>query len=1066
MSFVPIRDKKADIQEFAPQKTTPIYEYVYRQFKCQEDVVGKVKEKGLTQLSWNIHTPQEDFVMKSVRLHMPFRIYCKSGQNYVSMRLSDRNPACNVAISSSPMKMFTDCQLIMNGNIFSVQPGRFQTVLDTCYQSRNRMSYPSNMSLKPNANRNLKKSSESAGTFGVLPVPDDNEEQEYVQIEDAYSVTTNSAFDLTFSNPNFNRRVSNFQTDLQGSATYADTDVTSYLDIGPFMSKVRKTVNGEVQYNTAVPHVKDFSLKLMLDQRESEFDRLKGNRYNEEWPGRVLSTSLLEFATPCNMTHVGETQLPDQNWANLFEFELRERPFLEICYVKMGTDLADTYKLRYIDHQYETSDPFTFDFPPISSMGDKRLQVEPVPVRINSRLLEVASKIYVWAELSHEYKKSWFLGGTQRCCKIDNLHLRINNKNDLLFEPSQEMLYDNFKRLTSNKWGYNTWRKSPIYCFDPATFGLDEFKTGQAQMMHYEWDFEVRPTELLIEELSALNSARSLKSMGYVENLEFADVPNAAYECNIKFPVEDRGIFDAVILHYQNWIPAPGDTRDPLGNNVFVATTWAEKKRLVSSATQQFTGHQSSTWFQFQIPRSMSTSTATDRELFVQSKTGKTLTHVWQGILEKRYIRSHGQIADPDKNTAEIMKVKRVLGHHVRFDGFMWGVIDISDPNRRLIDLSFANGGERIFLVYVPESNLFTVTQPDYQQGTDFDKQPLQLFNYLADYDFAEAAADNDPWSPGTKPSFVAANKQGSLTGKVTQINADGTVGTYDFNRGGELPPPGTQGVAPGQRAFYVRTEAPQNDPAKVVITGIVNSGKTDARVLDQLVMRGGQRPTPIGNNNTYFPFVRQVTGAGGNQENFRWVAFQMSSDASTGENDNTQGTYIAFNNADEHSAEHHACGDISRFVIQDHGTRIRPDLGREVHVVQCDIERNLFDSQTNRLMTDYGQPLLDQHDDAQDAGYGELARLGRKFVASSYIEPAKQANTLKFQANILYEFGQKNYIIERDGHMIKTDGEYPGIQIDRNVIAGQTRYGAKPSVPVLKKFGRLHAQDEFYEQG
>jgi hypothetical protein len=91
---------------------------------------------------------------------------------------------------------------------------------------------------------------------------------------------------------------------------------------------------------------------------------------------------------------------------------------------------------------------------------------------------------------------------------------------------------------------------------------------------------------------------------------------------------------------------------------------------------------------------------------------------------------------------------------------------------------------------------------------------------------------------------------------------------------------------------------------------------------------------------------------------------------------------------------------------------------------------------------------------------------LGRKFVASSYIEPAKQANTLKFQANILYEFGQKNYIIERDGHMIKTDGEYPGIQIDRNVIAGQTRYGAKPSVPVLKKFGRLHAQDEFYEQG
>jgi hypothetical protein len=448
----------------------------------------------------------------------------------------------------------------------------------------------------------LRKASETSGIFGVQP-GDPGDPPQYVQIEDAYSVSSHSAFDLTFVNPGYNRRVANFQTDLAGSNGYADTEVISHLDIGPFMNKVRKTVNGELQYNTAVPFVKDFSLKLMLDQRESEYDRKKGNVYNEQWPGRVLASSLLEFGTPINMRHAGEKEMPDHNWADLFGFELRSKPFLEVCYVKMGTHLQDSYKLRYIDYQYEKSDPFSFVFPTPDPSGVQRLIVPPVPIRINSRLLEVASKVYLWTELAQEYKKTFFLGGTQRCCSIDKLHLRINNRNDLLFEPSQEMLFDNFKKLTGNPWGISTWRKSPIYVFDPSTFGLDAYKTGQAQTMHYEWDMQVSPTELFIEELSGLENQRSLKAMGYTDSLGFPTTAAeaAALPYGLQFRMAELGEVQTNIRHYQNWIPSAGEEI----NANHDLSPLARTIEFIPRANQWMASYTGSTFFQFQTNRSL-----------------------------------------------------------------------------------------------------------------------------------------------------------------------------------------------------------------------------------------------------------------------------------------------------------------------------------------------------------------------------------------------------------------------------------------------------------------------------
>ena len=1045
MSFEPVRDRKGDINQFTPQKTEPIYEYVYRKFKCQEDVVGNVKTKGLTQLSWNIHTPQDDFVWKSVRLHMPFRIKCKSGNQNISMRLSDRNPACNVAISSTPLKMFTDCQLILSGNMFSIQPNFYQSILDTCYQSRDETSYMSSMSLKPSANRNLKKASESTGIFAVLPIDETSAQQAgsippYVQIEDAYSVASDHAFDLTFANPGFVRRVANFQTDLQGSITYADTDVISYLDIGPFMNKVRKTVNGQSQYNTAVPFVKDFSLKLMLDQRESEFDRKKGNVYNEQWPGRVLASSLLEFGTPVNMNHYGESELSDHNWAELFDFELREKPYLEVCYVKMGSHLQDRYKLRYIDYQYEKSDPFSFVFP----VTPDRLEVPSVPVRINSRLLEVASKVYVWCELAQEYKKSFFLGGTQRCCKIDKLHLRINNRNDILFEPSQEMLFDNFKRLTGNPWGISTWRKCPIYVFDPSTFGLDAYKTGQAQLMHYEWDLQVQPTELLIEEILALEDQRALKSMGYIQDLAF-HVP-AAYPMNytVYLHVPYTGNFAINMRHYQNWVPNPGDT-----DANAALTPYASRMQFIPGATKYLNPYRGNAWFALSIERRRNGGISdSSRQLAIQY-TGQagTTTQFLGEALSKLYIRSEQRAPGHEYvNQAEIMRPRRILGHHYRFDGLVWGVVDIRQgQNMRLQDFN----GIRLF--YVPESFMFDFQQDDvnFQAGAGAINSRV-IFNSLRHYDFAA-----NQWTAYT-PNWDS--KYGFITGKVTQIDELGNVVSAQFNRTDlDLAPGGARGVCPGMRAYPYQTNAGN-------ILGILNSGIADGGAFGAKQNRGGYRATAWGGANNYH-YIRQVAGAAANQEHFKWIAFQLEPDAATGANNNDTGLFLPYNTPGDSTivgninTSNVPVGDIQSYERYVDGAHISDTLGQEVHFVNVALERNVFNSQTSTAFVDYGEAV------AQPGSYGAASRFGRELFGATAEQTATEANTLKFETSVLYEFGQKRYVIERDGHMTKSSEDYPSIQEDRNVVAGKTTFGAKQSAPVLRRSGRFDQEDEFHQQ-
>ncbi len=1026
MSYSSVRDYKGDIREFQAQRTTPVYEYIVRKFYCQENVVGNIKETDMTQLSWNIHTPNDNMVWKSVKLHIPMRITAQSNNENVSMRLSDRNPACNVALSACPMKMFTDCQLILNGSMFSVKPNFYESMLDTCYQSRDENSWMSSHSLKPNACRNLKRETEANGVFTVHD-PQIAGAATFVQIHDGTSAVSSHAFDLTFANPGYNSRVRSFQTDLQGSTSYCDTEIVSYLHIGPFMRRVRKMPDGSKQYNSAVPFIKDFSLRLICDKAASQYDIQKGNRYDENFPGRVLPSSILEWATPCNMRHIGETEMPDVNWADKFDFVITSAPYLEVEYVKMPPQsLSNSYKLRALDYQHEKSEQFSFNFPLLDGTED-RLIAPPVPVRINSRLLEVCSKVYLWCELAQEYKKSFFLGGTQRCCKIDDLHLRINNRSDLLFEPTQLSLFDNFKKLTSNAWGLSTWEKSPIYCFDPASFGLEEYLTGQSQLMTYEWDMQVRPTELMIEEFLALEQQRVRKSIGYQEDIVFLPIHPNTYGFAHAF---GNRVAEGNIRKYINWIPNPDNTA-PDG----AATTWAERKLLVPSANQWMSAHQSVVWMEFNIRRN-TLNAEFQNQLLVQTHMGYPMQDVWTNALKNYVIKPSLQAF---ANSAEIWKIKKVTGHRLRFDGMAWALCDVEHldgdgvQDFPLVATSTGGNGKLSILWFVPQSYPFSVSREDFQkQINDIYWGPKRLFNSINDYDFTAntwVAGKKPVWGLPEQPSTISNPGDGFITGHITQLVPDGTVvETLPFN---SKVPLADSDTIPGIRAF------PYTVAGGAHPTGIRNLADVDGGAHTggnpAYAPRAGMRPVVNGVAGAGAAFMYNGQGPldARNQAHYKWIAFQLHADAHDETNNNLNGKFIhSDGSAAQVTGSDVPRGDISFFEEQKDNNYIGEALGYETHLLQCVVERNVFNTRTVNAYVDYKKLPQDQ-----GTSFGALARVGQEFGSSaSASSTTAETNTLKFEVNVLYEMGQKNYVIQRDGKL----EDYPEIQLNQNLVSGR----------------------------
>ena len=232
-----ISDSKKHIQEFQPERVTPIYSYITKKYLCEEDVISPVEDARdiLNTLTFHIKESDPTMVWKSVRLCLPIKLTAEGDAAYEHFRIADNTPSCNIAYAASAYEVFSDMQLAVNGSFFTSQPNRFQGMLDRVYRGRDVLSFQSGGSLKPIVNRNLKKATEANGYYEVQR--DDEKEPGFVQIHDTYSSVSRNAFDLTMSNPGFITRSAQFQQTLNGSAYKSKSVLSMYMDIGIFQNK-------------------------------------------------------------------------------------------------------------------------------------------------------------------------------------------------------------------------------------------------------------------------------------------------------------------------------------------------------------------------------------------------------------------------------------------------------------------------------------------------------------------------------------------------------------------------------------------------------------------------------------------------------------------------------------------------------------------------------------------------------------------------------------------------------------------------------------------------------------
>ena len=143
-----------EVPQFLPSRDAPINSYIIRKYPCQEHLAGKTNQFGT--LTWKIQQPDSSMVWQSVKVVMPMEIECKMQDNQLlDMNVNQGLPACNVALSQSPMNAFRQTSLSINGRIFS-EDNYYRDILDACYRGVGTQAYGDNHSLKPICNRNLR----------------------------------------------------------------------------------------------------------------------------------------------------------------------------------------------------------------------------------------------------------------------------------------------------------------------------------------------------------------------------------------------------------------------------------------------------------------------------------------------------------------------------------------------------------------------------------------------------------------------------------------------------------------------------------------------------------------------------------------------------------------------------------------------------------------------------------------------------------------------------------------------------------------------------------------------
>ena len=565
-----------EVPEFLPSRDAPINSYVVRKYPCQEQVANRSNE--FQSLTWKIQQPDSSLVWQSVKIVMPMTIQCMDAQGEIAdLNVFKRLPCCNVALSQSPMNAFQQTTLSLNGRIFS-EVNSFRDILDTCYRGIGAQAYGDNHSLKPIVQRNLNSNVNAAGKLALLNAAG-VATGHFVQVENLEERTLDSAFTLLEHNGPFIERARVFQDQLSYDGKTWSGEISHLLELGPFQARARKG-------NTAVPYIKDFHLRLNFENNPSQFDVLNPpqpdvqGQYVEQG-GRVMAPKLLEFATLPNFLHHGETVLQSNGWPADYMFKYTEKPYLEVTYTKHESGMRPYYNLRCFEHQYEQSNRFQLPVSPDSFESSTSLQ------RVTTRLLSLPTKVYVWADLADEWRQSFITGGVRRSCLIENLHLRVNQRPDVMFNPSQEDCYEMFRRHTNSSLEYGSWLKSPIYCFDMVDVGQSDMYSNDARVTWMEWDGQCSLTQLQMTEGRNRQEDNLLTAHAYdITKVMDANWRAAGWatpvtangiqlylDADIMPQIQDTSVDISTVLVYKN----PGASHDP------PVLRWADRTKILGT---------------------------------------------------------------------------------------------------------------------------------------------------------------------------------------------------------------------------------------------------------------------------------------------------------------------------------------------------------------------------------------------------------------------------------------------------------------------------------------------------
>ena len=486
-----------NVAEFTPSKENPIFPWIARRYPCQEDIGNKVNE--FSRLTWKIQQPDPNMVFSAVKLVLPLEMSFfgpqGSGTSPVDVRLRSRQGACNMALAETPMKAFRSTSLNINGKQFTEQ-NTWKETLDACYRGLGAQAYGDNHSLRPVVTRSLINPDEF-----VWINPSDSQNKDYVRVQDASSDNFQTLLD---NNGPFLERARIFQQGLSDDGTAWTGEISSYLECGPFQARARIG-------NAAVPYIHDMHLQMQFHTQPAQFDRTWPAMDRTTTKSRVMAPRLLEFATVPNYRPEGISDLKNRFLANV-DFRWTAKPYLEVTYTKFPSPMQSSYLLRCLEHQYEASLPrFQFD------LNSETRVHQAVKSRITSRLLSYPTKIYIWAEQSDEWKGAYISGGCRRSCRLQNMHCRINQRPNVLNNPTQEVLYEMFQRNTNSSLEFGAWKQSPIYCFTPADLGQPDMQANDARLSWFEFDADVALTDLQLREQQD-KTVKYLKPSGYAQN--------------------------------------------------------------------------------------------------------------------------------------------------------------------------------------------------------------------------------------------------------------------------------------------------------------------------------------------------------------------------------------------------------------------------------------------------------------------------------------------------------------------------------------------------------------------